>query len=200
MGRGRRAREPVPAPARGEHDVRDLEHPAPDWVAFTRFPTWMWRNQEVRELVDWLRERNRGVPPERRAGFYGLDLYSLHTSIGAVLAYLDEVDLGGGPMEVKRVRPAHPRSYEHVCHATGLAGFLLGLRPEGELRTALVEPRLERAIGVIYRPETEMASHYFAAHLPLQFDEYAWIDETRAVTPLASREVAGLAETYPFGV
>ncbi|HKI86886.1 MAG TPA: erythromycin esterase family protein, partial [Thermoanaerobaculia bacterium] len=52
---------------------------------------------------------------------------------------------------------------------------------------------------VIYRPETEMASHYFAAHLPLQFDEYIWFDETRALTPLVSREIGGVAETYPFG-
>ena len=49
----------------------------------------------------------------------------------------------------------------------------------------LRDPRLERAIGVVYRPETELASHYFQAVLPAQFDEYVWFDETRAVTPLA---------------
>jgi protein-L-isoaspartate(D-aspartate) O-methyltransferase len=129
---------------------------------------------------------------------FGRGVYAVGfgTDHGTVAAASD----WGAPMEVKTVRPSHPRSYEHVCHETGLAGFLLGLRPEGELRAALVEPRLERAIGVIYRPETELASHYFAAHLPLQFDEYVWIDETRAVTPLASHEVAGMAETYPFGL
>jgi protein-L-isoaspartate(D-aspartate) O-methyltransferase len=356
-----------PDAARIDHYARDLEHPAPDWIAFARFPTWMWRNQEVRELVDWLRERNRGLPMAERAGFHGLDLYSLHLSIAAVLAYLDDVDpetaavarrrygclspwetdpatyghaaltaryrscegdviamlqelldrrlayvgadgeryfdavqnarlvtqaeryyrvmyyggaaswnlrdnhmfqtlkrllhargtgskavvwahnshLGnaaatemgargetnvgqlareewgekvyaigfgtdrgtvaaasdwGGPMEVKTVRPSDPKSYERVCHETGIPCFLLALRPEREARTALLEPRLERAIGVIYRPETELASHYFAAHLPLQFDEYAWFDESRAVTPLASHELAGLPATYPFGV
>ena len=81
-----------PDAARIDHYVRDLEHPAPDWIAFTRFPTWMWRNHEMRALVDWLRDHNRSLPAERRAGFYGLDLYSLHTSIAAVLTYLDDVD------------------------------------------------------------------------------------------------------------
>jgi len=356
-----------PDAARIDHYVRDLEHPAPDWIAFTRFPTWMWRNQETRALVDWLRGHNRELAVERRVGFYGLDLYSLHTSIAAVLDYLDAVDpataavarqrygcltpwesdpaayghaaltaryrtcegevvrmlqelldgrlrylgsdgeryfdavqnarlvtqaeryyramyyggpaswnlrdthmfqtlrrvlqargtgskavvwahnshlgdasatemgargeinvgqlcrqeLGdaayaigfgtdhgtvaaasdwGGAMEIKRVRPSDPRSYERLCHASGVARFLLGLRAAGELRDGLMEPRLERAIGVIYRPESELASHYFSAHLPRQFDEYVWIDETRAVQPLASHEVAGLPETYPFGL
>ena len=81
-----------PDAARIDHYIRHLEHPAPDWVAFTRFPTWMWRNQEVRELVDWLRDHNRDLPAGRRVGFYGLDLYSLFTSISAVLTYLDDVD------------------------------------------------------------------------------------------------------------
>ncbi len=356
-----------PDAARIDHYVRDLEHPAPDWVAFTRFPTWMWRNHEFRELVEWMREWNRGLDPERRVGFYGLDLYSLHTSIAAVLAYLDEVDpeaaevarlrygcltpwesdpatyghaalsgsyrscekdvvemlqdlldqrlrylgadgeryldavqnarlvanaeryyrvmyfggpeswnlrdrhmfsslrrvleargtssravvwahnshlgdaratemsargelnLGqlcrerfggrcysvgfgtdhgtvaaarnwGEPMEIRRVRPSDSRSYERVCHETGIPRFLLGLRAAGETREALLEPRLERAIGVIYRPETELPSHYFAAHLPLQFDEWIWFDETRAIQPLETHEVAGLPDTYPFGL
>jgi protein-L-isoaspartate(D-aspartate) O-methyltransferase len=59
---------------------------------------------------------------------------------------------------------------------------------------------LERAIGVIYRPETELESHYFNARLPQQFDEYIWVDETRAVTPLRTRELEGLPDTYPFGL
>ena len=63
-----------------------------------------------------------------------------------------------------------------------------------------MRPRLERAIGVIYRPESERASHYFEAVLPRQFDEYVWFDETNAVTPLGAEHVAGLPETYPFGV
>jgi erythromycin esterase-like protein len=63
-----------------------------------------------------------------------------------------------------------------------------------------VYPRLERAIGVIYRPETELASHYFDASLPKQFDGYVWFEETRAVTPLSAIEREGLPETYPFGL
>lgn len=356
-----------PDAARIDHYVRDLEHPAPDWVAFARFPTWMWRNHETRDLVDWLREHNRSLPVERRAGFHGLDIYSLYTSIDAVLGYLETVDaetaavarqrygcltpwqsdpaaygyaaltdryrsceseivrmlqellerrvdyldrdgeryfdavqnarvvvaaetyyramyyggpaswnlrdthmyktlrrllrrrgaeakavvwahnshlgdaratemgargelnLGqlcredmgdavyaigfgtdhgtvaaasdwGGPMEIKTVRPSHPRSYEQLCHATGLPSFTLGLEVDAELRDGLLEPRLERAIGVIYRPESELASHYFAAHLPRQFDEYLWFDSTRAVRPLESHEMAGLPATYPFGL
>lgn len=356
-----------PDAARIDHYVRHFEHPAPDWIPFTRFPTWMWRNQEMRELVDWLRDHNAPLPAERRAGFYGLDLYSLHTSIAAVLAYLDDVDpktaavarhrygclspwesdpatygyaalteryrscegdvvrmletllagrlhyLGadgeryfdavqnarlveqaeryyrlmyyGGPvswnhrdthmfetlervmtirgagsraivwahnshlgdaaatemaargeinvgrlcrqefgdaayaigfgtdhgtvaaasdwgaaMQIKEVRPSDTRSYENLCHATQLPCFLLALRAEGELREGLMDARLERAIGVIYRPETELASHYFMAHLPRQFDEYVWFDETRAVQPLESGQLAGMPETYPYGL
>ena len=83
-----------------------------------------------------------------------------------------------------------------------LAAFHLHLRePERpELREELEPPRLERAIGVIYRPDTELQSHYFQAVLPWQFDEYIWFDETRAVTPLGGPEVSGMPETYPFGL
>ena len=356
-----------PDAARIDHFVRHAERPVPDWTAFARFPTWMWRNREMKELVDWLRDHNRGLPAAARVAFYGLDLYSLFTSISAVLAYLDEVDpdtaavarrrygcltpwesdpstygyaaltnryrscegdvirmlqellaarmklaesdgdryfdavqnariveqaeryyrlmyyggpsswnlrdthmfetlsrvldargsearavvwahnshvgdasateLGmrgeinigelcrrrfgtsayavgfatdhgtvaaasdwGAPMEVKTVRPSHEHSYERLFHDSGVPRFLLALRTEREMRQQLEEPRLERAIGVIYRPETEMASHYFAAHLPRQFDELIWFDETTAIQPLESRELAGLPETYPFGI
>jgi protein-L-isoaspartate(D-aspartate) O-methyltransferase len=356
-----------PDAARIDRYVRHVDRPAPDWTAFARFPTWMWRNRETRELVDWLRAHNRDLPPAGRTAFYGLDLYSLFTSIAAVLDYLDDVDpetaaiarhrygcltpweadpatygyaaltrryescendvvrmlqdllaarlelaeadgeryfdaiqnariveqaeryyrlmyYGGAaswnhrdthmfdtlnrvvaahgaasravvwahnshvgdasatelgargeinigelcrkrfgssayavgfgtdrgtvaaasnwdaPMSIKTVRPSHEHSYERICHDTGVERFLLGLREAGPLRQALLEQRLERAIGVIYRPETEMASHYFAAHLPKQFDEYIWFDETSAIHPLETRELAGLPETYPFGL
>jgi len=107
-----------------------------------------------------------------------------------------------GPMEVKRVRPSHPSSYERLFHDTGLPKFLLPLREPGEteVRRALTDARLERAIGVIYRPETELASHYFHAVLSHQFDEFIWFDETNAVRPLETRELAGTPETYPFGL
>jgi erythromycin esterase-like protein len=61
-------------------------------------------------------------------------------------------------------------------------------------------PRLERAIGVIYRPQTELASHYFQAVLPMQFDEYCWFDRTSAVQPLETERLKGMPETYPFGL
>ena len=106
-----------------------------------------------------------------------------------------------GPMEVKAVRPALAGSYEALCHATGITGFLLPLRgADPALVEALAPPRLERAIGVLYRPKTERQSHYFEAVLPRQFDEYVWFDRTSAVTPLATATVADLPETYPFGV
>jgi protein-L-isoaspartate(D-aspartate) O-methyltransferase len=76
------------------------------------------------------------------------------------------------------------------------------MRPKSSQNAAkaLTKPRLERAIGVIYRPDTELASHYFQAVLPQQFDEYIWFDETSAVSPFATLELAGLPDTYPFGL
>jgi protein-L-isoaspartate(D-aspartate) O-methyltransferase len=358
-----------PDAARVDHYVRHFQYPPSEWTAFARFPTWMWRNTEVRDFVSWLRKHNGTVEKGKRVAFHGLDLYSLYDSIRSVLNYLDEVDpesakvarerygcltpwqrdpatyghaaltgsyptcesdvvrtladlltkrrayaehdgerfldaeqnarlvanaeryyrimyygsraswnlrdshmfetlknllafhgtdskavvwahnshvgnagatemaargehnigqlcrkefgdqaylIGfgthsgtvaaasdwGGPMEVKTVRPSLPNSYEQLCHATGLARFMLGLRGRGDLcgPEGLGKERLERAIGVIYRPETEMASHYFLANLPQQFDEYVWFDDTRAVTPLDTAEVKGLPDTYPFGV
>jgi protein-L-isoaspartate(D-aspartate) O-methyltransferase len=360
-----------PDAARVDYYVRHFTSPPAPWTAFTRFPTWMWRNREVDQLVQWLRAHNGAIEaPERRVGFHGLDLYSLYTSIAAVLHYLDDVDpeaarvarvrygcltpwqgdpaaygravLTGGyrdceeqvvamlrdmldqrfayqqrdgeryldalqnarvvanaeryyramyygsrdswnlrdehmfetlqvllafrgpqtkaviwehnshvgnaaatemgargelnvgqlaratfadaaylvgfgtdhgtvaaasdwdaPMEVKQVRPAHADSYERLCHAAQIPAFLLALREprRREVRDELSAARLERAIGVVYRPETELASHYFQAVLPEQFDEYIWFDETRAVTPLAAAaRTPGMPETYPFGL
>ncbi len=359
-----------PDASRIDHYVRDLQTPPAEWTAFTRFPTWMWRNEEVREFVDWLREHNAGIAdPEQRIGFYGLDLYSLFTSIEAVLGYLEGIDtdtakvarerygcltpwqadpatygraaitgryreceddvvamladllgkrlqysaqdgarymdavqnarlianaeryyrsmyggyseswnlrdshmfdtlqslltyggntskavvwehnshigdatgtdmvargqhnLGqlcreawgddvyligfgthsgtvaaatdwGDPVEIKRVRPSLKESWERLCHETDIPAFTLGLRdPESSaLSQRLHESHLERAIGVIYRPETERASHYFEARLADQFDEYVWFDKTHALTPLNTRTLSGMPDTYPFGL
>ena len=108
----------------------------------------------------------------------------------------------GGPMEVKRVRAAHMDSYERVCHEVRTDNFLLPLRkPLQEMtRKRLLAERLERAIGVIYRPDTELQSHYFYASLPRQFDEYIWFDETRAVAPLSREITSGMPDTFPFGL
>jgi erythromycin esterase-like protein len=347
-------------------------------AGFKRFPAWMWRNADVLDFVGWLRAYNESLPPAaRKAGFYGLDLYSLHASIEAVLDYLDKVDpvgasrarhryacfehfggdpeyygyatgfgltssceqevvnqlielqrraaeyarrdgrvaeedffyaeqnarlvrnaeeyyrtmfrgrvsswnlrdrhmaetlhallahfeaagqqakivlwahnshLGdaratdmaragelnvgqivrerygkeavlvgfstyegtvtaasnwGGPAERKRVRPALPGSYEALFHETGVPRFLLGLREGGSAAAGLREPMLERAIGVIYLPETERASHYFHARLPDQFDAVLHFDRTRAVEPLertAEWEEGEVPETFPSGI
>ena len=358
-----------PDAARIDHYVRHIEFPPSEWTAFARFPQWMWRNNEVRAFVDWMRTHNTEIEPQKRAAFHGLDLYSLYNSIRSVLKYLDEVDpetartarerygcltpwqmdpatygraaitgayrtceeevvrmlrdilhkhrayaehdgerfldvlqnarlvasaeryyrvmyygsreswnlrdqymfetlrtllafhgseskaivwahnshvgdaaatemssrgefnighlcrkefgdavysIGfgtnsgtvaatsdwDGPLEIKTVRPAIPESYEWLCHASGLPRFMLGLRDQlpAKLHKELSKPRLERAIGVIYRPETELASHYFHAVLPSQFDEYIWFDESRAVTPFETRQLQGLPDTYPFGL
>ncbi len=106
------------------------------------------------------------------------------------------------PMEIKTIRPSHPESYEALCHQVGQQRYLLDLRrgQHDELRRVLAEPRLERYIGVIYRPETERWSHYSYATLPDQYDGFVWFDETRAVTPLPTKVRAGDDETYPFGL
>ena len=336
---------------------------------FQRFPTWMWRNTEVDAFIGWMRAHNEDLKAERRAGFYGLDIYNMSGSIAAVLEYLDKVDpeaaaiarerygcltpwqkepstygravltagyrkceqavidqcrellqsrleyvaqdgesfldaaqnarlitsaeryyrimyYGGaeswnlrdthmfetlahlleargpqskavvwahnshvgdarytemgavreelnigqlcrerfgdqaaligfgthtgtvaaasdwdGDMEVKRVRPSHRDSYERVCHDADVARFLLDLRQHQPLRRRLLEPRLERFIGVIYRPDTELTSHYANVSLPQQFDAFVWFDETSAVTPLGPEHAsAGAPDTYPFGL
>jgi erythromycin esterase-like protein len=344
---------------------------------FLRFPTWMWRNRVVLDFVDWLRARNDSQPSPARAGFYGLDLYSLHASMAAVLAYLQRVDpeaairaryryscfdhfgedpqaygyaatldvgescegevvsqlidlrrragdyairdgaiardefffaeqnarlvknaeayyrsmfhgraqswnardrhmaetlnalahhLGGAgrpanivvwehnshlgdaratemgeggelnvgqlvreqygrdaalvgftthrgtvtaasnwdaPGERKRVRPALEGSYEEVFHRVGLPRFLISWQPREPVAELLGRRRLERAIGVIYRPETERISHYFHARLTEQFDAVLHFDETHAVEPLeptAAWNAGEPPETYPTGL
>lgn len=131
---------------------------------------------------------------------YGNDavLIGFGTDRGTVAA----ADEWGAPMQVKTVLPARPDSYEHVFRHTGFNRSLTDWRrPERrELIQALSEPLLERAIGVIYRPETEFYSHYFKAVLAEQFDAYVWFEETTAVTPLPAKRPQGVPQTYPFGV
>uniref|UniRef100_UPI0036F2A740 erythromycin esterase family protein n=1 Tax=Candidatus Laterigemmans baculatus TaxID=2770505 RepID=UPI0036F2A740 len=339
-----------------------------EWEAFSRFPTWMWRNEEVLDFIHWLREFNLSRPSrEQRVGFYGLDLYSLFTSIHRVLEYLDDVDpqaaaiartrygcltpwesdpaiygqaalsgryrsceeeavkmlrelsarqaeaamrngedlfdaqlnarlvadaeqyyrimyyganeswnhrdthmyetlesllqrygpdskavvwehnshLGNaaatqfgkygqinigqlcreaygsqvyaigqgtdhgtvaaaseweGAMQFKKVRPSHPDSYERLMHLAEIEAFFLPLSSSShpQLTSALAARRLERAIGVIYRPESERLSHYFDASLPGQFDEWIWFDETSAVHPLTTEQLAEHESSHPF--
>jgi len=120
------------------------------------------------------------------------------TNDGTVAAASD----WGGPLEIKQVRPAHAQSFERLFHLSEVPALMLPLRPgtDKTLRAGLMTPRLERAIGVIYRPESELASHYFEAVLPKQFDEYIWFDQTSAVTPIESASLKGVPDTYPFGL
>ena len=359
-----------PDATRIDRYVRHRERGPDMEQAFSRFPTWMWRNEEVLALVEWMREWNEGRPAEQRASFHGLDLYGLSASITAVIDYLDRIDpdaarvarerygcltpwqkhpaaygraallegnrrcekaaiamlqdllakrldylaadedsyleaegnarlvtaaetyyrtmyygyadswnqrdshmfetlkrvleargpesraivwahnshvgdasatemgkvrdelnIGqlarehfgdeailvgfgtdrgevvaatdwGGAMEIKRVRPSHEDSFEALFHHSGAPCLFLNLAMQrgSDLGHTLMQPRLERAIGVIYRPETELVSHYFEAELPRQFDRYLWFDVTSPVRPLGSEQRSGLPETFPFGL
>jgi len=123
-------------------------------------------------------------------------LIGFSTHHGTVTAASD----WGAAAERKNVRPALEGSYEELFHQTGLPRFWIDLRNAGD---KIGGPRLERAIGVIYRPETERLSHYFHARLPKQFDAIIHIDETRAVEPLERTSIwnqGELPETYPFTV
>jgi erythromycin esterase-like protein len=121
-------------------------------------------------------------------------LIGFGTHMGTVAA-ADDWD---APMRVKQVRPSLEGSHERLCHDAGVPRFLLDLREDGPTPTR--EERLERYIGVIYRPETERWSHYVESVLAEQFDGWVWFDETRAVTPLSDVHGAGEAEMWPFGL
>jgi erythromycin esterase-like protein/predicted phosphoribosyltransferase len=112
-----------------------------------------------------------------------------------------------GPARRRRVSPGLPGSYEDLLHqASGIAesDLMLDLHAGGPAIDLLTEPRLQRAIGVVYKPETERFSHYFHAILPRQFDTMLHIDRTAAVEPLdrdaGFEETDELPETWPFGV
>ncbi len=125
-------------------------------------------------------------------------LIGFSTHHGTVTAASD----WGAPAERKNVRPALRGSYEDLFHQTGLPRFWIDLRGAGQIGV-LQQQRIERAIGVIYRPDTERLSHYFHARLPEQFDSVIHIDETCAVEPLERTgiwEDGELPETYPFAV
>jgi len=132
---------------------------------------------------------------------FGDDCYAIGfgTDRGTVAA----AEEWGGTMRVMDVRPAHEESYERICRDSKVPSFFLPLAAgaDPDARALLMQERLERAIGVIYRPESEYASHYFHATLPLQFDEWVWFDESRAVEALAVEyDPARLPDTFPFGL
>ena len=131
---------------------------------------------------------------------YGGDavLIGFSTFNGRVTAASD----WGGPAERKHVRPARSGSQEALLHAVGIPQFWVATG-DTDVNSTLSEPRLERAIGVIYRPETELQSHYFEAHLAMQFDAVIHIDRTRALEPLertALWDRGEPPETFPTGL
>lgn len=143
-------------------------------------------------------ELNLGQLARERLGDRAV-LIGMTTHRGTVAAARD----WGQPVELVRVRPSLEGSYERLFHDTGLSRFLVVLRGGGELTQALRPSRLERAIGVIYRPDTERQSHYFSCRLADQLDVVVHLDETRAIEPLD--RVAGWVtedapETFPTGM
>jgi erythromycin esterase-like protein len=146
------------------------------------------------EMAD-RRELNVGQLLRERWGHAAL-LVGFSTYAGTVTAASNWDE----PAERKIVRPALEGSYEALFHESGLGNFFLDLRGNNEAVLGLRQSRLERAIGVIYRPETERLSHYFRARLPHQFDAVFHCDVTRAVEPLERTglwEQGELPETYP---
>jgi erythromycin esterase-like protein len=108
----------------------------------------------------------------------------------------------GGLMQVMQVRPARDDSWESAFRRTGIARSLTDWRGGNrrDLARGLSQTRLERAIGVVYRPHTELESHYFEAILADQFDAWVWFEESRAVTPLGPERPDGAPVTWPFGL
>lgn len=107
-----------------------------------------------------------------------------------------------GEHETKRINPSRRDSYERLFHDSGASPLLADFAAAPELAMRVAKPRLERLIGVIYRPETERWSHYTEACLSEQFDAFCWFDETRALEPLESREPhgGGAQDLFPFGL
>ncbi len=133
--------------------------------------------------------------PERFGDQAALIGFGTHT--GKVAAATD----WGGAMEIKRVRPSPRDSDERLCRDTGVPRFLLDPGRDEALRCRLLEPRLERFIGVTCRPETEVMSHYAETSLPQQFVAFVRFDETSAVTALGPEQArVGVPDTSAFGV
>ena len=174
-----------------------LEHRGPDAKAIVWAHNSHIGDAEATEMGRVRGEHNIGqLVRERWAEHAALIGFGTHT--GTVTAATD----WDGNHETKRVLPSRADSYERICHDSGVPRFLLDLTPgrQEALRRRLADPRLERFIGVIYRPETERWSHYSQAVLPRQFDAYVWFDETRALEPLRPHEPhEGVPDTFPFG-
>jgi protein-L-isoaspartate(D-aspartate) O-methyltransferase len=122
-------------------------------------------------------------------------LIGLMTESGTVAA----ADTWNGPMEIKTLRPAHDESHEQMMRDVDQRNFFLDLTV-ADLPDDLSNDYLQRAVGVIYRPFSERASHLFSARLADQFDGLIWFDQTNAVMPLSTETVDHMPDTYPFGL
>ena len=147
--------------------------------------------------MGWQGEFNIGELARKAYGEQAV-LIGFGTDRGTVAAASD----WGAEMQVMKVRPARDDSWEGAFRGAGLSRSLTDWRggTKTELVSALSQSLLERAIGVVYRPQTEFASHYFEAVLADQFDAYVWFEESRAVTPLGPERPHGAPETWPFGL
>jgi erythromycin esterase-like protein len=174
-----------------------LDHAGPDAKALVWAHNSHIGDAQATEMGRVRGEHNIGQLVRERWGSEAA-LIGFGTHTGTVTA-ADDWD---SPRKTKDVVPSRSDSYERACHDSGVTRFLLDLtRAETAVLRRLAEPRLERFIGVIYRPESERWSHYSEVVLPEQFDAYVWFDETRALEPLGPPEPdSGLPETYPFGV
>jgi erythromycin esterase-like protein len=147
--------------------------------------------------MGWSGEFNIGELARKRFGHDAVAI-GFGTDRGTVAAAND----WGEPMQVMNVLPARGDSWEAAFRAAAPPCSLTQWRnPErAALREALAQSRLERAIGVVYRPRSELASHYFEAVLAEQFDAYVWLEETHAVEPLGVTRPQGVPDTWPFGL
>jgi erythromycin esterase-like protein len=145
------------------------------------------------QMADWGEVNLGQLARERHGGSVSLIGFTTHSGTVTAAPEWDQ------PAERRRVKPSIAHSFERLFHDTGFERFVLST---SAARETLAEQRLERAIGVIHKPETERASHYFRARLADQFDAVIHIDQTSAVMPLErwSREDSDLPETYPTGV
>ena len=176
--------------------TRLLAHRGPDAKAVVWAHNSHIGNAAYTEMGQVRGEHNIG---QLARGQFGEDvaLIGFGTDRGTVAAASD----WDAPMEIKRVRPARDDSFEGKSRDTAIPAFFLETGPaqKRSVRDALAEPLLERAIGVIYRPENERLSHYFEAELSRQFDAWIWFEETKAVAARPHAE-HGPEETYPSGL
>jgi erythromycin esterase-like protein len=176
---------------------RLLKHRGPDSKAVVWAHNSHIGDAEFTEMGQVRGEHNIGQLARRKFGERAA-LIGFGTDRGTVAAASN----WDGPMEIKRVRPARDDSYEGRSRDANIPAFFLETGPgqTEQVRAALAEPLLERAIGVIYRPETELLSHYFQAELSRQFDAWIWFTETEAVTAHGEAHPHGPDETYPSGL